>query len=347
MFYTYLLSYNIFLLMKELNSSQITALIDETKKPDKYIHRINRNNLKKYNNIFKEELTNFIEYLQNNLMNKISNDYILYLMIGYFINRKFNDIYMENGFYEIYDNYGDIWGEVIYQLDNNMEYLPIFIDLLGEKFPIEMKELFIPLHKNNILKKIQKEDFIKGIEIIYDKYRNCLLFSILTYILKEKIERPDLIEILVNYFHRLGKYSRIEYFNEIYSYIEESLIDYNLFEKLINLKLDKNDIFYLENYTKECHRLINEFQRILNHSSLKEESKIFYYNEIERLTKISYLTSNIKQKIIILDKIRQINAANTIKNAWYNYITKICHPDHPFIQDRFKKLYQKIDSKTY
>lgn len=297
----------------------------------------------KEDNEKKENLIKYIQYIQEKLVPHIKEENVLYFLMAYLFENQL--IYIdENIFYFPDAKKGNYNKEAYEILKNNNQYTNLFFEILISFSNYKIIDLLIPNFSINpsFLSIISTKTLRKSLKVIAKNHRMRkinLLTDMLKIILTNGYNK-DLIEVIIESYHDLAIncFFRSDYFYEIHDIIEWSITCPTLFEKLISIDLSHKDIPYLERYEKECCRLSNEFERVLRHPTLSDESQKFYCREIERLSKIRRVISNIIQRIIFLQNIMEKNAALRIQNAWYNYIEKICHPNHPKMQQRFNSL---------
>ena len=297
-----------------------------------------------------ENLLIYIKYFQNKIIKNINEDFILYFFIAYLLENKLQ-ITIQNELFNFpninkNNNYDKEAFEI---LSNHTHYLPLFFEMLISFSPSKIIDLLIPnLSCNTSFLSIIQPDILSSSLKVVSKSNRMRRINLLTEMLKIILTNnynKILIDIIIECYHDLAvNFSfKNEYYYEINDIIEWAVLGPTLFEKLVSLHSNQNDLYFLNNYTKECERLCNEFERVLRHPTLSEESQIFYNNEIQRLVKIRKIIFNKINRINLLKIIKEKNAALTIQNAWYNHITKICNPNHPYMQKKFMNLLEKND----
>jgi len=290
---------------------------------------------------FDKKLTKCLSFIINKIIPIVNNDKFLFLISGYLLNNKLA-IIIESGIFEYsyIDQFGNYDLEIFKTLHDLPSYVSIFVEMISEFFPMHFLEI-LKSKNYNIIPILKASDLRLGLENISHKSQVRVfyfLIDILKKMLNDPIRRNDLIDVIIDCFHIISRRSmKREYLYEVNEIIELSVICPSLFQKLINLELNNNDLAFLSNYSKECQRLMKEFERVLNHPSLKEESRAFYENEIIRLNQIRKISDNVADKIVILKNIREKCAARRIQNAWFSYVEKICHPNHPKMLQRFEE----------
>lgn len=350
---SYKFSNNVFQNIKNYNNPEnIIKIIKEEGEPTIMYDKICKEDQIKYQ---KKDSENFekliicIKYFQEKLVPEIKNDITLYFIIGYLLENKFN-ICIDTTIY----NYQNrcIHKEAFTILNENPQYIPHFINTLALFCPYNIVVLLVPSFTGDtsLLSIIQPETLryaLKFISINHKMRRITLLTDMLKIILTNNYNR-NLSDVIIECYHDMAvnNFFRYEYFWEIGDILEWSVTSPKLFEKLISIDLNESDIYYLEKYGEECMRLCKEFDRVLKHPTLSEYSQIFYKNEIERLTKINKYIGLVNKRISMIKTIKINNSAKIIQNAWYNHIERICHPNHPKMQERLLISLSEINNET-
>jgi len=328
---TYLFSNNVFQNIKNLNCPRnIIKILIEEAEPSPF--QLWQEDEKEDNH----KLLQCIKYFQDCLVPNILIDKVLYFIMGYLLEYKFQ-IFIDTKLFD-YQNVTDM--EAYEILKEYPQYIPNLIETLAMYSPYQITCLLVPAFTNDtsLLSIIQPDTLKYALKFVFVNHRMRrinFLTDALKIILVKNYNR-NLVDVIIESYHDLANNNcfRDEYFWEVADILEWSVTCPSLFEKLLSIELNEYDVFYLERYDSECKRLCNEFERVLRHPTLSDYSQEFYKNEIIRLNKIRKFITKAIKRVSIIKKIKQKNAALIIQKAWYNHVERICHPDHPKMKER-------------
>jgi len=277
----------------------------------------------------RDNLKLFIKEIQEFVVPLFFKDKVLFLMIEILLDKKF-----------CIGNRNYFTSDLINMLNKNQECFPETIKILSKYHPLLLEDI---VEKDiNILEKVPVEEFKIIMCNIYERKNMGHYF--LTIIFKKllKIDRNDLIDELIKIYHKYLKEIGCDFLLEIEELIELPEFSPELFDKSMDLN-PENYIFYfyLSITIQECSRLIKEFERIINIPTLSKERYYFFTNDIIRLREIRRLANHYFEREKGYNLIRKRAAANKIVNAWYEYIRKICNPEHPKMKQKFKEWFEK------
>lgn len=300
----------------------------------------------------KENLRKYVLYFQEKLVPTIKEDIVLYFFFAFLLENRLLIFTDKTLFFYPNIHKNNNYNKEAYEiLKIYPQYIELFFDMVSSFAPSVITQLIVPTLNNEIsfLLILDSKSLRIALRAIYKKseFRKMHLLTDILKILLTKNNKKEIIDIVIESYHEIANYSRCDFLYEIKDIIEWSCSCPTLFEKLLNIGINDEDFYYLDNYEIECNRLCIEFERILKHPTLSNYSQNFYKNEIERLIKIKNVISNIKKRIVFLKTNTQKYAARKIQNAWYNHIERICHPNHPITQARLKNLYNDIEKIRY
>jgi len=357
--YQYFITEDLFLSIR--NNDNVNDICKKIEDYNNFVSKFSYKNLSKY----KEILKYYVQFAIDNIVPFVNDEKILYLMIVYLFHKminfeileKFNDDLISKVCFEI-DNKLFFFPHIVNNFNYDLEilvtlsefpqYIPVFIRIL-ETFNLDkILDLLLPKMNIGIINLISPVDFEKCILNLVkkSKYRFFYPLSLVLKDLLRKYERFDLVEVILKIYNSLcnSRESKIHFFYELKEILEWPEFSINICKKILNFSINYNDMYSITSVHIYCEKLIIEFERILRHPSLSNEAINFYCKEINRLNEIKDEIKKNIDRLIKIDLIKKNSAAKKIQNWWYNYITKLCHPENQFIIERFKNFREKNDS---
>lgn len=321
------------------------------------------------NEIHKKEIENFTNCLgniQKDIFSIISNDKISYLLLSFILDTYYHVATEKNIFYP--GNRSQI-NELLITMKNFPEEISNIIDIISKytrSYDYDNLALFILpdasfytkdpdiITTREILGNVSEKSFSNILSAYYhcQKFRGLFnLIEVVKSYAKKKyfLEFPHILDIIVKVIHKkifinnlYGEGSM--FFNEIAELFEYQYIDSSIYEKLLDFPdyVHQNLIDCgREILIKELSRLEEEFLRVLRQDNLSKSSFDFFTLEIKRISEIRKTIGLTLNRVETLRVIRKNVACKIIRNAWFEHIKRICHPDHPKMQARFKEWYSE------
>lgn len=327
------------------------------------------NNMKLYCKREFERLRNIIVMLQDGIIDKIDDDKVNFLTVGLLLSKNFG-IKMNEPSYHFFEGpFGHYkFLELMIELNYKPQYISAVLDILIDHLPDYMEDIVYPFKVNEeakyrhprdvervsfekIIENISKNDFRRMMIVMFKSqvFRgNFILGDLIKYyckngiFLKYSYLLPIIVEVMQEFTIPSERYN---YFGEIRDFMEYDYVGLDVFEEMMDFRgIDDVDLKYHKNQVMdEVLRLKKEFERILRSPGLKDVTREGFEYKLQRIEEIGRIIEYVYGRRLKLKYFLRNRASKRIQGAWYNYITKICHPDHPKTIQRFYELENEMN----
>ena len=327
------------------------------------------NNMKLYCKREFERLRNIIVMLQDGIIDKIDDDKVNFLTVGLLLSKNFG-IKMNEPSYHFFEGpFGHYkFLELMIELNDKPQYISAVLDILIDHLPDYMEDIVYPFKVNEeakyrhprdvervsfekIIENISKNDFRRMMIVMFKSqvFRgNFILGDLIKYYCKNGIflKYSYLLPLIVGVMQEFTIPSeRYNYFGEIRDFMEYDYVGLDVFEEMMDFRgIDDVDLKYHKNQVMdEVLRLKKEFERILRSPGLKDVTREGFEYKLQRIEEIGRIIEYVYGRRLKLKYFLRNRAIRRIQGAWYNYITKICHPEHPKTKQRFYELENEMN----